>query len=671
MEAGERREIEGEEEESLEDFRTEVKERYDHFVYAPEGQLDTAWKLEEPIEVRPDGEAGEVSEGDLEEFRRQLLEDYAPQVLDLGSGDFPKEMGDDENELEGKEERGETGVQDSLMGTDNSASSEDAGKVAMGVPKEHETAALDQHQQLGQEKAFQTPESEKKDTQDSAAAASGREEETDKWERKATSQPPGNPAEVQAQTINLPTSLVETLSWNSNQTVITEQVRQAGDGGDRERPSVETPDLHGLQGRDEFKPRAATEGRLAKGADKEDPPSQADSPHTERVPHRQPNVENVLRAAPYNNGEVPVLRLPKGMFPEHRERELFQVTVAKERDPGEEWRLYVMHDPKESRGYLDLYQMDAKKREPIIVKEIVACDVSMFAQLYNSAKPAGLENTSLEALGGKISLKADGLSVPLGDTKFRTWQAKAVLGGTILGERLQIARGVDGTNVRLDSRLPVTSICGTQEGLRLRYTDRRSSDRQHTRLLRFESALANGNREHALAFEDSGLTLERKIGLTAGSALLRFSPENRLEAIRYWNLAKNPREKLVHQGDIGEFVAEAALRNSEFKVHQREEFGRPIFEGVHRSERTGPDTVFERDGSFYVGMVKAFANPHAGLKEAEHDVNGFVLDSQREEIEAEVGAEISGGLAIEVFWPDRESWGAINTEYVHFGGSRV
>lgn len=685
-EGSERPEDEGErrpEGDDLEELRKEIRdaeggEEQDNQV---EDGAEEGAKSPETEDTAPE----RFSEDDVEEFRKQLLDDYGPEGLGM---DEATGQGDGGTEGPKEEPEGESGVKAEQEGASWQAAEEETkaeGDADAGQSKEEARddigeSAPDEAGAAGAPGQEQEPAPEQEQT------AKPGEEHT----RESNETSPKAPKEEDQIEHS---AKAETYVRSDNQVLVVAHGGQeeAGEAPAKKPERVQTSDLQRLQAGNEDSNRLGPSALQSVESQAPDiPPSPESQKHeaspdaaaqetastrmdfskAERIQTERREPEHVIRATPYGDGQGHALRVPKGIIPEHDERELLQIVVAKESAPRDERTLYMMHNPEEKRGYLDLFQIDPKDREPIHVREISVCDEPRFAEIYNGAKPAGLENTTLEAINGDMLFRVDSLQVPLDEPKFRTWQAKAILEGCVSGEKLQVVRDSDSTNVRLADRLLVLSMHEASEGLRVQYTDRRLHDETHVRVIGLENNKADGElpRYHRMLFDDEGLELGRRLELSTDSVFLRFSAGNRAEAARYWNLADNPRERLVHRGDIGECVADAALRKSEFRVLDREAFGRTLFHGTHRSERTGADAIFEYRGSYYSGMVKAYANPHTGLKEAKKDVIDFGQDSiERAKAESRIGAKISGGLAIEVFWPHEEAWGAIYTDYVHYG----
>ncbi len=663
---------EGAKEDSLETFRREVSEKGAEGV---DGETLEEWRkgladMDDGQESGgqigdSDNRNAEVSNVSSEPGEDQAEEDGEVNGCATPGGELDREEGkevkqDEPGKQVTKQDEGEKHNSESAPSDQNASHDELESGVITDLasatserePKEEYTEA-DSNRDSIKAKPSESESAEKSTSPQSEILAQPEPEKTVDFE------PETKPIQIES----------TNLARNDNQILVTEHTRPGQDRG----PQVETQSLYhsqdsasgnlevGSHGQRPLKADSSTSLHSEQGA----PPNAIDrTAHVEESGHSK-----VLQVSQYGGGEA--LRIAKGIIPEHEERELFGVRVAKVSEPEKDYTLYMMHGPNERRGYLDLYQLCVEKRELVLVKEIAPCSHERFAELYNNSKPKGLENSSLEESGGRLSFRVDNVRVPLAEPSFRTYQAKAILEGKVGSEKLRIVRSTGGTSLRLRDRSLVTSIREAPEGLKVQYTDRHLHDSPHIRYIRLESGRVGGERtrEHGMVFDESGLFLERRLGLDSGSVFMRFSEQNRSEAIRYWNLAVGVRERLTHQGDIGEHVAEAALRRSEFRVFQREEYGHSLFHGTHRSERTGPDVVFERDGSFFIGMVKAFSNPHTGLKEAERDVNTFGHNREkREEIESMFKARITGGLAIEVFWPDREGWGAIYSHYVRYGG---
>ncbi|MDG6964835.1 MAG: hypothetical protein JRM83_07610 [Nitrososphaerota archaeon] len=170
-----------------------------------------------------------------------------------------------------------------------------------------------------------------------------------------------------------------------------------------------------------------------------------------------------------------------------------------------------------------------------------------------------------------------------------------------------------------------------------------------------------------IELDPAGLGIDRPLSLSAQLVKIEMSPQNRAIAWEYWRLASSERERRIHIGDIGQAVAEHALRKSEFGIISSEPFGNPIFSGKHVSESTGPDLICETREQAVVVYVKHWLEAAKGLAEAMHEVEALGKSKEKlGELGRNLGRPVVGGLAIEVSWSYKEGRGVIYTKYFSY-----
>jgi len=386
------------------------------------------------------------------------------------------------------------------------------------------------------------------------------------------------------------------------------------------------------------------------------------------------STENDVAFKASGYGRSCAILIPERMIPDHHERrDVFEVTVARTSEPEKEYKLYLTHKPGYDRAYVDLFQLNPTRGEMFNAKPPKAFNLSSIVDAYNCMSSRGLENTRLVEQTGSLALKVESKSLRLDNPKLTVHQGRVVLNSELEevgGTRL--VKEIDGFRLRLKDHSLVTSIKIHEGGLGFEYRRTLSEPFPHIRLVQRESLIAVGEtrKEHSCRIEEAGVSTERPLSLASSLVRVEFSSANQESAWRYWSSAATYRERLHHIGDIGESVAETALGNSGFKVFEKEYYGYALFSGLHRSERSGPDVICEKDESFYVAQVKHWRDPQEGLNAAIKDVARFEHNRlQRNRLEERLGAQIRGGMAIEICWSYKERRGIIYTDYLGFGST--
>lgn len=389
----------------------------------------------------------------------------------------------------------------------------------------------------------------------------------------------------------------------------------------------------------------------------------------EKSPREERGSElDVVRRVVEHMGS-PMLILPGSRFPDNIKEGVFEVKLTREKEPAREYALYCNHTAGQQKTYLDLRHMGAEIGEGVRIKSIELLLHKSFAEGYNRNPPKGLENTRLVVYDGNLALGVRDKELGFSSFVFRTREGKAVLDGELQGAgRVKIAKSSTEFDFRLRDHSLVESI--REEGGSYKLEYRRTSNEQfpHIKLVRREDGLEHQSFEdHKIELDPAGLGIDRPLSLSAQMIRMEMSPQNRAMAWEYWRLASSERERRIHIGDVGQVVAEHALRKSEFGIVSSEPFGNPIFSRRHVSEITGPDLICETREQAVVVYVKHWLEADKGLAEAMHEVE--VLGNSKEklvELGRDLGMPVVGGLAIEIRWSYKESRGVIYTKYFNY-----
>jgi hypothetical protein len=394
---------------------------------------------------------------------------------------------------------------------------------------------------------------------------------------------------------------------------------------------------------------------------------------------REAELPMVRKASTYM--ESLALIIPERVIPEHENRDdVFEVRISRVSKPEEEYEVYMTHKPDYERAYLPIRHVGAEHGEEFQVKKPEKYEESSFARDYNSSKPKGLENTSLEWRDGRFVLKVDNTELALEEAKLRAQEGKAVLDSRLNDEEknsVKIAKGIDGIDFRLkQDHAVVTSMKESKEGLMMSYERTHHDEFPHVRLMKVENLRQiQGEKveswEHEARLNPEEVRLERFIERSTDSVKIEFSEANARRAWEYWSSATSQSERFYHQGDIGESVARIALEKSGFKTIPKELHApHNVRSYAHESEMPGPDVVFYgkvggKEG-YYVGQVKHWRESAKALREAKEDAVKFRSGKDRREVEDKLGGKIMGSFMLELNWSYKDSVGIIYSEYMEY-----
>jgi hypothetical protein len=255
------------------------------------------------------------------------------------------------------------------------------------------------------------------------------------------------------------------------------------------------------------------------------------------------------------------LIIPDRAIPKHEDGDdVFEVRISRVSKPEEEYKMYMTHNPKNERAYLPIRHVGAKKGEEFNVKRPEKYEGGDFARDYNASKPKGLENTSLEFRDGKFMLKVDGTEFALKEAKLRAHEGKVVLDGKLNDEdknAMKIAKGIDGFDVRLKSdHAVVTSMKESKEGLTISYERTHHDEFPHVRLVKVENPERVDREkleswEHKAKLDPEEMRLEKLIGPLTDSINMEFSEANARKAWEYWSSATSQSERFYQRGHRG------------------------------------------------------------------------------------------------------------------------
>lgn len=687
----------------------------------------------------PEGRKQESDES-LEDFREEILEDYGPEGLDQKSEDVPKEGingdeqkhadagGDDGRLAEGSGLQAEdaerapgdsAGAPESTGDPDRLASDDDLEKLRQQIveqfgsegleedtTEERHRLALEETEQAGASGVADQAEKGAKEQADAESAIGSMTEDG----RGETEPATGSDIEKGvadaaierrvglSETSTTATAIVESYSWNDNQIVMTEQLRQPGDDG-VDGSSMETSDLQHLQ-RDSphGRPGGANRTQSAVKAPEtvsEKVPGLTDFPvttgvgrysrndnqvvvtvpkdgedgggpdKTSAVSPERPEADDVIRhAAKYMSSTG--LLIPDSRLPEHREDDVLAVCIARENEGWKEYTLYCKEKPGADRAYLDLKQIGAEEGEGFRIRQMEVLRPEVFARDYNHSKPKGLENTELLVDGASLEMKVDGTELRLEGAKLRSQEGSAVLDASLAGQKaFKIVEGQSGFALRLEDHSPIVSMSKHERFVAIDYARTGHDTRPHRTYVEIERVEPKA--AHKVEFKETHLMIKEMIEEQSGRRRVEFSIECRAIALQYWRegIEQSKQERDYHIGDIGEAVLRVAFRESDYTLLPRELYRNGGNNLTHDSEYRGPDLVVKKQGN-HVVFIKHWKERFAGLNEAKGEVTSFGNSARRTKLEDKLGIRFQGGFAIELDWSYKEPSGVIYMEYVKY-----
>ena len=394
-------------------------------------------------------------------------------------------------------------------------------------------------------------------------------------------------------------------------------------------------------------------------------------PHeTEGTAHREEReLEPIVVRRVVEHMGSPMLVVQGSEFPKDVKENVFAIIITRESESSARV-LYCNHTSKQQKTYLDLRHIGAEVGEEVRINNIEPLLLRSFAKEYNMNPPTGLENTRLMENGGSLSLGIERGELKFVNFALRTREGKAVLDGELAGVgHVKIAKSSEGFDFRLRDHSQVESIWAEGSSCKFEYRRTMSDQFPHVKRVPVEGKFEHQSSEfHKVEIDSTGVKIAEPWDFSTRMVKFEVSSRNQMAAWKYRLMASSKSERRVHIGDIGQSVAEIALRQSGFKILSKEPVGEPIFSRTHVSERKGPDLVCEKDEQAVIVMVKHWRESYKGLANGEAEVNAILGNEKRlAMLEEKIGKEISGGIAMEIHWSYREGRGIIYLKYIKSG----
>ena len=623
---------------------------------------------EEPTAPAPEDEkvddADKLTKEELEEFRRQALEEYGRERLG-------------EDTLEGQpynlaKEEIEAGAE-----SESKAEGDAEGKAADNSDKEA----------AGGGKEAATGEEAKDGKEADAVVEAKPPPEGSKDQVK----PDEEKVEVVQEGEATPKA-VEVYNQNDDQIVVIEQLKPGGPEGPPQ-PEVETPGLQRLQAdQTEFGKQFAPGEVFNLKAESDPGPKNSSSVQTRDIPDTSLSVIGSNEVGRYSlEGKQTVvtgsegdskradklepegfsctavkymrstaLLLPESKIPEHTKDDVIMVHVAREREDWKAYNLYCRETPGAGKGYIDLRQLNAELHERFVITRAEVLQTNTFVNEYNARKPNGLENTELVRRDQGLVLKADGKEVPMSVVALRSQEGRAVIDAMLGNGQVKIANGIGESEIRLKDHSRVTEIKATSEGVILSYQRTGHDPYPHRRIV------MEGAPESPHFAKREGPLLVGRIDVESRS-YGRDSIEFKLRASDtayehiFNNLAEcgNPDAFKKLKGDTAEEIVKRLGPDLGMTIRADHPFNEdPLKTG---SERSGPDLLVSFGDSEELAYVeiKWWAYKAGAAKEAESQVLADLHEHP-----TSGGKKVSGAYIAILDWNSENEWFTITLKRV-------
>ncbi|MDG6987698.1 MAG: hypothetical protein JRN21_00025 [Nitrososphaerota archaeon] len=665
----------------LEEFRKELADE-------GAGESDEALRVKEGDEKEvaaplPEDEkegADRLTEEDLEEFRRQVVDEYGPEGLseDIPEGqlyNLPKEEMEAGSEGKAESEEGSEAESKGSDSSDKEATSE-GGKEAPGSDT---TEGKEAGTITGTRDATENPTEQAKPDEEKTEIT--RETEAPKavevhvknddhfviTEQTKPSEV-GSPGPSEGENQSLQRLQSEgTLAASAIQVTMPGDSEREVGAISKGNATTVVEDKGGtslpLQYPADGVARYNQEGsQLAMIQQERGPPRESDGAAARAEREFEPTA---IRQVVEHMGS-PMLVVQGSEFPKDSKENVFAVVLVRENESSD-YVLYCSHTPRQQKTYIDLRHIGVEVGEEVRVSSIESLLPQSFAREYNKNPPMGLENTRLVETEGRLSLGIERGELKFDSFALRTREGKAVLDGELVGAgQVKIAKSSEGFDFRLRDHSQVQSIRAEGNSYKFEYR-RTTSDRfPHVKLVPAEGKLERLPPEiHKVEMDSAGVRIAKPLDFSTRMVKIELSPSNQTAAWEYWRMASSKSERRVHIGDIGQSVAEITLRKSGFEIVSKEPVGEPIFSRTHISERKGPDLICKKDEQAVLVMVKHWKESYKGLARGEADVNAILGNEKRlAMLEEKIGRGIAGGVAMEIHWSYKEGRGVIYLKYV-------